>query len=198
MVRLTKDGKPDMRGHHPNSLAALKPVKPGEVRNPAGRPSAGASVKEWFNGLCDTPEGELERIAKDKEEAPKRRAAAIQWLDILAGAVDLADLEAYIEGATKLSDLKATGIAARAIRKVKETRKSGDWGEEVKREVEMSDRGGQALDRIMDRTEGKPHQTQTVTNEISDEAREAMLKLENLTDEEFAVLEKVLALKKTP
>lgn len=67
------------------SLANLRPWKPGQSGNPAGRPNHGQKLLGWLNELaCETADGkaryslvELRRIADDPDEPhPKAEAAA--------------------------------------------------------------------------------------------------------------------------
>ncbi len=37
-------------------------IQPGEVRNPKGRPSGGASVKEWMNVMTDWPRSKIKEV----------------------------------------------------------------------------------------------------------------------------------------
>lgn len=129
----------------------------GHSGNPSGKKkSAGWTIIDWINELQDTPEPELERIARDRSESPAKRAAAIEWIDRLASSHDLSDFEAYLEGKMDLKSLKKTGVPTRLLKRVKAiTSVSSDGNEEKRREIEVNDRGGQALDRILDRTVGK-------------------------------------------
>ena len=130
----------------------LYPFRKGQVGNPAGRPNASTSVREWFNALEDTPEDELEQIARDRCIAPKKRAAAIQWLRVLADTADMADFEPLVDGRETTETLKNQGAAVRKLKKVRRREsKSG-----TTTEIELSEQGGEALDRIMDRTGGRP------------------------------------------
>jgi len=123
--------------------------------NAKGRPAAGMSIIEWMNQLQDTTEPELEKIARDPAEKPTKRAAAIEWLDRLAGGHDIADFEGLCDGSETMAQLKGRGIPTRLLKKVKTTTRTstraGDEETEVRREVELNDRGGQAIDRILDR-----------------------------------------------
>lgn len=154
-----KENKPRHRG-----TENLIPAKKGEVRNPAGRKTAGASVKEWMNSfshrLYDEPK--LRRISKDVGAPWAQRAAAIRMLRALE-CPDLADFEDILSGEKKLSDVRKDGTPTDCIKKVKSKERYIQQGEgepikEVEREIELHDRSGSELDRIMDRTEGKPMQ----------------------------------------
>jgi len=116
-----------------------------------------------------------------------KRAAAIEWLDRLAGGHDIADFEGLCDGKESMADLKGRGIPTRLLKKVKTTTRTctrgGNEGTSIHREVELNERGGQAVDRILDRTVGKavsrnehsgaeggpiPH-TVTIIHEFDDE-----------------------------
>jgi len=147
--------------------------QPGQSGNPAGRPSAGASVCEWFNRLDDTLEDELEKIARDRSEKPNRRAAAMEWLDILAGAADLSDFEDLMAGGS-MSATKKRGVPMRALKRMRVTERLDPAGNTERRcDVELSYQGKQSLDRIIDRTMGKSVQKVDVAGSI--EVREPLL-----------------------
>jgi len=127
---------------HPNSLANLNHFKKGhDSRRRIGARSAGATIREWWNILCETDEDgytlyddqELRCIADDPKEAHPKRLAAKEIL------------QAHEEGLTK-------------------------FGKRL---------GAESLDRIMDRTEGKPVQMLHVQQEklpTPDEAMDAFLR----------------------
>lgn len=52
-------------------------VKPGEVKNPAGRPNIGASTREWFAELWHKTREEV-RAVMDDESAPEGRRWAAE------------------------------------------------------------------------------------------------------------------------
>ncbi len=108
---------------HPNSLANLKPhhfKKGHDSRRRIGARSAGATIREWWNTLCEMDDDgcalyddeKLRCIADDPKESHPKRLAAKEIL------------QAHEEGLTK-------------------------FGKRL---------GADSLDRIMDRTEGKPTQ----------------------------------------
>jgi len=145
---------------NPRSLANLrpKPWKPGQSGNPAGRPSAGSSVREWINTLAHKTEAEWRKIASNTKEIGVKRMAAIQLLR----AVEIPDMADYEDGT--LAELRERGVNTTAIKKLKIVKpKKGA----ARREIELYDRVGDALDRIMDRTEGKPKQSVDVTHDGS-------------------------------
>lgn len=161
---------------------------PGQSGNPAGRPSYGAAVVEYINELHDTPEEELERIARDRALPPVKREAAISILTRLADAYDLADFEGLVSKGVTLSQLRDQGVPVRRLKKLTDrTSKSGST-----REIELTERGDRAIDRILDRTLGKPGQPIAVAT--YDRSGDAALRarLERLTDEELAEYERRL------
>ncbi len=115
---------------HPNSLANLKPHRFRKGHDPSrriGARSAGATIREWWNILCEEDDDgnalydddELRRIADDPKDSHTKRLAAREIL------------QAHEEGLTK-------------------------FGKRL---------GSDSLDRIMDRTEGKPVQTLHIEKE---------------------------------
>lgn len=60
------------------------PFPPGVSGNPAGRPAAGAVVKEWFNVMAEWSKADLEQ-ARDAADSPAAKvAAARSWLDAMS------------------------------------------------------------------------------------------------------------------
>ena len=54
---------------HPNTLAALRPAKPGEVRNPTGRPKTPPDVKEALQAMLPAAVKRLgELLLSDNEK----------------------------------------------------------------------------------------------------------------------------------
>lgn len=161
----------------------LTPVQKGQRLNPTGRPSGGASIKEWYNALQDTPEAELRKIARDKKESPARRRAALEWLDTLG--CDMADFAPFLDGELSLKELRSKGINTRFIKKASVTTKTYTGPHGVTNEqtatLELLHKDGLAADRIMDRTHGKPVQPILVERRITDPAR-IMERLQALFD----------------
>ncbi len=132
---------------HPNSLANLKPhhfKKGHDSRRRIGARSAGATIREWWNTLCEMDDDgyalyddeELRCIADDPKESHPKRLAAKEIL------------QAHEEGLTK-------------------------FGKRL---------GADSLDRIMDRTEGKPVQMLHIQQEkrpTLDEAVDALVRFLN-------------------
>lgn len=58
----------------------LTPWPKGVSGNPSGRPSAGASVREWWNQMRDWSTEKIEAVANDPSVPVAKRAAAQQWL----------------------------------------------------------------------------------------------------------------------
>ena len=67
------------------SLANLTPFKPGDVGNPAGRPPAGASIREWWNVMQDWSIEQVNRVLSDPQSGMAKRTAAVQWLAAFEG-----------------------------------------------------------------------------------------------------------------
>ena len=94
-----------MRGKHkngqnPRSLANLKPIQPGERRNPTGRRTAGATIREHINVMAeaDLTAEELRKIARDPEAGWSSRTAAERILRAMESG-DLADFAPLLRGA---------------------------------------------------------------------------------------------------
>lgn len=75
---------------HPNSLANLKPVKPGEIRNPEGRKTAGASIKEWVNAFAEWTVSEVKKVVDSPDATVAQLAAA---RTVLGSIVDGEDFD---------------------------------------------------------------------------------------------------------
>src|SRR5947207_451921 len=121
------------RGTNPNSLKNLIPAKPGEIRNPLGRKTAGATVKEWLNTLAEkrVTEAQLRSIARNRKAEWARRTAAERMLRTLE-AGDMADFQAFLHGEKSLDELKEAGVNTEVLKKIKvKTRTLGDGTHEV-------------------------------------------------------------------
>jgi hypothetical protein len=153
---------------HPNSLANLIPPQPGEVRNPTGIRTAGATLREQCNYLAtqDLTEQDLRRIARDQSLPWTRRAAANRILRTLE-APDLADFAGLLRGENSLEDLRAMGVNTEAVKRFKQrTRKQmvghgeeAEVEEVIDREIELYDRSGEDFDRVTNHTDGTPKGT---------------------------------------
>lgn len=64
----------------------MPPMKPGETRNPRGRPSAGLSIREWMNQMQDWSSARLDAVMKNDDAPACQRAAARCWLDAMTRA----------------------------------------------------------------------------------------------------------------
>jgi hypothetical protein len=75
---------------------------------------------------------------------------------------DLADFQDVIEGDKSLRELKRAGVNTAVIKKMKTKTKTYQNGEtpvtEVEREIELHDRSGSDVDRIVHNTDGSPSQ----------------------------------------
>lgn len=154
--------------------------KPGQSGNPSGARSAGWSIIEWFNQLEETPEDELEKIARDKRGKPNKRAAAIRWLDLLAASGEISDFEDYCNGTLSLKELKDAGIPTRLLKKVKAKMRKipgTDGQTEAEREIELHDKAGQIVDQIIDRTVGRAVSRQEVKLDANADASRLIAEL---------------------
>jgi len=168
---------------NPNTSGLKPPWKKGEAPPRAGRPTAGATIREWINQLAanESTEEQLREVARNKREPWTKRAAAERILRTLESG-DLADMEKVLEGEQTLSQLRESGTNTEIIKKIKvrhRTTKAGDH--EVEREIELFDRAGSDFDRVVDTTAGRPVQpvaNATPNDEMSDdELREACERL---------------------
>jgi hypothetical protein len=152
------------KNKHPN----LKPPwKPGESGNPAGRKTAGASVREWMNSFAEaelTP-AQLRAISLD-ESMPATKIAAAQRMLRMIEHPDMADFNPYLGGVLDLEQLKGAGIDTSLIKKAKVREFQGETGTTIEREIELRDRSGEEFDRVCDRTEGKPKQAVDVSGSL--------------------------------
>jgi hypothetical protein len=144
--------------------------QPGQSGNPAGRVSAGASIREQLNTMIEFTAAELRVVAKDRKAPASRRAAAGQLLRMIRGC-DAADFESYVDGSKTLVELRAAGVDTQVIKKMgrtNTTRTDKDGGETTtaKATLEFADPVGEALDRVIDRTEGRA--IQRVAAQITD------------------------------
>jgi hypothetical protein len=147
----------------------------GVSGNPKGRPTAGASIREWLNVLAADEamtEPELRRLARDKAAPWPKRAAAERALKTLESG-DLADFAGLLRGENNLEDLRGMGIDTAVVKRFKQktrrvpTGKDGESEEVIEREIELHDRAGADFDRVCDRTEGKPTQRVDLKHEPS-------------------------------
>lgn len=142
---------------HPNSLKNLKPpIQKGERRNPKGRPSLGCSVKEWMNAMQNYGRKRLVQIAKS-DTAPSNKAAAAVAILQSREYPDMADYTPILRGRS-LTKARKMGVDTTLIKKLKPT----EWGISI----ELHDRSGPALDRIINHTDGKPTQTVRQTLDV--------------------------------
>jgi hypothetical protein len=104
-----------------NSLANLRPIKKGEVRNPGGRPKIPEDVKEMARGLCPEAIQTLGEVMKDKDAPPAARVSAASTIldrgygkapqHITAERVDsLSDAQLADELAAAIAGLRALGV----------------------------------------------------------------------------------------
>jgi hypothetical protein len=147
--------------------------KPGQSGNPNGRPTAGATLREWVNVLAakNLSEKELRRLARDQKVPWPKRAAANRILRTLE-VPDLADLEDVLTGDVTLKQAREQGLNTEVVKKMKvKTRyvlnRDGDAEKEIEREVELFDRAGVDFDRVTEHTDGRPAQGLHLSGEVN-------------------------------
>jgi hypothetical protein len=98
-----KNGNGDGRGRHPNSLKALKlhGFQPGQSGNPAGRQTAGATVKEHWNRMAGWTMPQLEVVLNDPATTVAERAAAKQWIAAMLDGQELDRIINHTDGRPK-------------------------------------------------------------------------------------------------
>ncbi len=133
----------------------------GDVGNPKGRKTLGATVIEWCNALAErgANEKELKRIARNRNCNGTLRIAAQRMLRLMEDP-DMADYEPLLDGQKCMKELRHEGVDTRVIKKVKSKTRAIPQGDqppiiETEREIELHDRSGAEFDRVLDRTDGK-------------------------------------------
>ena len=85
----SKDIKTDERKHkrkmNPNSLKNLKPIQPGEVRNPTGRPKTPDEVKQKLKDALGDAVDRLIELSKNAEKDSVRYQATQDLIDRVLG-----------------------------------------------------------------------------------------------------------------
>ena len=129
--------------------------------NSLGRKSAGAAIGDWYTLFSDRMDAgkitadELRDIARNDPNG-NRRVAAKQWIE--AFGADIADFEPLLQGKKSAGELRAAGVNTSMVKKAT-VRSTIDKDGGVSKQITLELRhGGEALDRIADRTEGKPTQ----------------------------------------
>ena len=135
----------------------LKPAQPGEVRNPEGRKTAGAYIKEHVNSMAcrKLTKKQLRKIIADEDEDWTRVAAAEQALRSMESP-DIADFQEVVRGTKTPDDLRKAGIDTAAIKKYTIGKKGIS--------VELHNRAGESFDRVVEKTDGKDPQAVDVTS----------------------------------
>lgn len=128
--------------------------KPGQSGNPKGRPNAGASVREYFNEMGELTVEDIQRIHNDPKSPANKVTAAQTWLDALTTG-DMADFEDVFRLDKSLEQLRAEGIDTSCIKQfVRRVSPDGI----VTHTISLKDAADKAIDRILDRTNGRPPQ----------------------------------------
>ena len=148
--------KPVQPGASPIS-GVVPPVhsrfKPDQSGNPKGRPNAGAMVRDFYNSMADKTLEEVQRIAHAPNVRMAKRRAALDWLRA-NNPPDMADYTLVLQGRETLTEAHERGVDTTGVKAVSVT--PGEHGTAMR--LTLHDRGDTALDRILDRTIGKPRQ----------------------------------------
>ena len=156
----TEDKK--KRKFNPKCLANLKHFPKGSNGNQKGRSlTAGASIREWMNAMANYTEAELRHINQSARFPASKRAAALQLMRAIT-CPDMADFAGIIEGDKSLQQARKEGVDTTLVKKFKV--RHTEHG--PTRELELHDPAGEAIDRVMDRTEGKPKQTTEISGQM--------------------------------
>ncbi len=153
------------KGDNPNSLANLKPWKPGESGN--GHLTLGASIKEWLNMFADMQLGaeKLREFARDEKAPATKRFAAVRMLRMIEHP-DMADFEPVLDGQMSLRELRNAGINTAVVKKTKTKTKTTPGRDgapptvEVEREIELVDRSLEEGRFGTEATDGRPGQSE--------------------------------------
>lgn len=87
MVSELSDNVAEQRGNAQKRLGGCtgKGFMPGQSGNPAGRPSAGAAVREWWNQMQGWSTEQIQSVINDPSASVSKIAAAQQWLKAQEG-----------------------------------------------------------------------------------------------------------------
>ena len=82
------------KGMHPNSLAQLKPMQPGQTLNPGGRPRNVRTPQFWLARLQDFTEADLRVLFEDESQPVSKRIAARLMLESIEGELRKGGMDA--------------------------------------------------------------------------------------------------------
>lgn len=137
----------------PKSLANLKPRKKGDPPTPRqSRGNTGGNLLQQMNALREKTRHGLIVIARDARQPAIRVAAAVELLKMCEYG-DMADYEPAVLGKKTLEMLRKSGVRTDMVKKF--SVKPGEFGDA--RSIELFDRGGEAVSRVLDRTVGRPN-----------------------------------------
>ena len=155
--------------------------KPGQSGNLKGRPSAGSSIKEAMNDMAASQLCPAElRAIMNNPLSPVIHIAAARELLLMADGGDLADFEEVMKGNETLIEARSRGVNTALLKKIKRRSRRVEAvggskdGENIETEfecdVELRDRAGEHIDRVMDRTDGRPTQSMKVDAVVANTA----------------------------
>lgn len=131
--------------------------KPGQSGNLSGRAAGVTYPGDWIRGLCGLTRADLMEVVNNPA-APASKVGAAKKL--LRTCADLADFSSILVNQHTPESLRAAGTDTSALKRVSISHTEN--GANVSVEMHDPDR---ALDGIMDRTEGKPNASVTVSHE---------------------------------
>jgi hypothetical protein len=137
----------------------LTPYPKGKSGFAGKHNTAGAIIKNYFNGLArrKVSSVRLRTIIADEGKPHLLRSAAEQLLHSRS-ATTLADFDPWIKGDKSLTELRDAGIDVSLV-------KSASVSKDGIRRIELHDRAGQNMDRMMDQTTSRPKTEVSVTYE---------------------------------
>lgn len=191
MTSITNTAKPVLQAKntHPDAspISGVAPpvhsrFKPGQSGNPRGRPNAGASIRDFLNEMGEWTPDQIKAVLNDPK-APATKVMAARTLFDALESPDMAVYEDLLNGSKTLEQLRAEGINTGHIQKY--TRRVAADGT-VTVTITLKDRSDRVIDRILDRTAGKPRQALQVEapNQIG-------VRIELITREEMDQVEVV-------
>jgi hypothetical protein len=125
----------DRRGKHPNSLANLKPIQPGEVRNPLGINGRTYSIE--YHKLSQEPIPEIVRLALNKKFGAELIVKGDTWAR--ANALSM-HYEAVCRGITAAAQEIREAVEGRATQRIEVGGSDGAAAEHPTFQISFTDK----------------------------------------------------------